>query len=97
MINADKLQPGIWVELEKNNPVAFGVAGVELAIKYGYDILPDVWAEDKPVFLSGAATEEMLEDLSVIADFGIQYLADQLPEGYEFSFTDEGLVLDERH
>ena len=97
MISADDLQPGVWVELEKNNPVAFGVAVVELAMKYGYDILPDVWAEDKPVFLSGAATNEMLEDLSVVADFGIQYLADLLPEGYEFSLMDEGLVLDERH
>jgi uroporphyrinogen-III synthase len=97
MINADKLQPGVWVELEKNSPVAFGVAVVELAMEYGYDILPDVWAKDKPIFLSGEATDEMLEDLSVIADFGIQYLADQLPEGYEFNFTDEGLVLDERH
>jgi hypothetical protein len=96
-MEGDELQPGVWVELEKNNPVAFGVAVVELAMKYGYDILPDVWAEDKPVFLSGEATDEMLESLSVVADFGVQYLADQLPEGYEFSFTDEGLVLNERH
>jgi hypothetical protein len=93
MINADDLQPGVWVELEKNNPVAFGVAVVELAMKYGYDVIVKVWEEDKPIFLSGEATDEMLGDLSVIADFGIQYLADQLPEGYEFNFTDEGLVL----
>ena len=94
MINADKLKPGVWVELEKNNPIAFGIAVVELAMNYGYDVLVKVWEEDKPVFLSGAATDEMLEDLSVIADFGVQYLADQLPEGFELSLTDEGLVLD---
>jgi hypothetical protein len=94
MINADDLKPGVWVELEKNNPIAFGIAVVELAMNYGYDVLVKVWEEDKPVFLSGAATDEMLEDLSVIADFGVQYLADQLPEGFELSLTDEGLVLD---
>lgn len=94
MINADDLQPGVWVELEKNNPIAFGIAVVELAMNYGYDVLVKVWEEDKPVFLSGEATDEMLEDLSVIADFGVQYLADQLPEGFELSLTDEGLVLD---
>ena len=93
MIYADDFKAGVWVVLEKNKPLAFGGAAVELAMKYGYDVIVKVWEEDKPIFLSGEATDEMLGDLSVIADFGIQYLADQLPEGYEFNFTDEGLVL----
>jgi len=43
MINADDLQPGVWVELEKNNPIAFGIAVVELAMNYGLKRNRGLW------------------------------------------------------
>lgn len=92
MFKEADLKLGVWIEAEKNNSIKFMVDLVDLALKHGYDILQEVWNNDKPIFLDGTATEEMIEDLLVIADFSAQYLDEQLPDGYEFMF-DKGLVL----
>lgn len=84
---------GQWVP-PTENPVALGVAVVDLAILHGFDIEVKIWEEDKPTFLEGNPTPEMLEDLMFISDFSLQYLEEQLPEGYVFvASNEEGLVL----
>jgi hypothetical protein len=84
---------GQWVP-PTENPVALGVAVVDLAILHGFDIEVKIWEEDKPTFLEGNPTQEMLEDLMFISDFSLQYLEEQLPEGYVFvASNEEGLVL----
>ena len=67
---------------------------VDLARKNGDDILEEAWEADKPVFLEGRATEEMMMDLEVVADFATQFLEELLPEGLEFDFDIErGMLL----
>lgn len=84
---------GQWVP-PTENPVALGVAVVDLAISHGFDIEVKIWEEDKSIFLEGEPTQEMLEDLIIISDFSLQYLEEQLPEGYVFvASNEEGLVL----
>lgn len=90
-----KLEPklGQWLP-PTENPVALGVAVVDLAISHGFDIEVKIWEEDRPIFLEGEPTPEMLEDLMFISDFSLQYLEEQLPEGYVFvANKEEGLIL----
>lgn len=79
-----------------DNPLELGVAVVDLAIEHGYDILLDVWEQDKPIFLKGSPTKEMLEDLQFLADFALQYLEEQLPEGFVFAAGAEGLFVEKK-
>ena len=86
---------GQWLPPEEDK-IALGVAIVELAMKHGYDINKDAWEADKPVFLSGDISDEMLEDLQVVADFSLQYLEEQLPDGYAFWAGADGLILEKK-
>lgn len=76
------------------NKYQLGIDAVDLAIQHGYDVVLDVWNEDKPTFLAGRATPEMLDDLSVVVDFAIQYLEERLPDGFYLDAdTKTGIVL----
>lgn len=89
-----ELQVGTWITgYPEKNTIELFIDVVEMAIEYGYDILIDVWEADKPVFLTGEPTDEMIEDLAILADFAAQYIEEQLPEGYELDLNPEGLVL----
>ena len=84
---------GQWLP-PTENPIKLGVDVVDLAISHGFDIEVKIWEEDKPIFLEGEPTPEMLEDLMFISDFSLQYLEEQLPEGYVFvANKEDGLVL----
>lgn len=90
-----KLEPklGQWLP-PTENPVALGVAVVDLAISHGFDIEVKIWQEDRSIFLEGDPSDEMLEELMFISDFSLQYLEEQLPEGYVFvANKEDGLVL----
>jgi hypothetical protein len=96
--NFNDVQPedvgAVLVAATETNKYQLGVDAVELAIKHGYDIVLDVWNEDKPTFLAGHATPDMLDDLSVVVDFAIQYLEEKLPEGFYLDAdTKTGIVL----
>ena len=89
-----ELEPklGQWLPLN-DNPIQLGVAVVDLAISHGFDIEVKIWEEDRPIFLEGDPSPELLEDLMIISDFSLQYLEELLPKGYEFIVDKEGLVL----
>ena len=93
MIDVSDSDCGVWVDYTKLTPIQFDVAVVEVAIRYGYEVLLDVWNADKPKFLGGIADEEMLDELYILADFSIQYLNEQLPKNYFFDISKLGLVL----
>ena len=88
-----KLEPklGQWLPLNKNL-VQLGVEVVDLAISHGFDIEVKIWEEDRPIFLEGNPSQQLLEDLMIILDFSLQYLEELLP-GYKFILNQEGLVL----
>jgi hypothetical protein len=89
-----ELEPklGQWLPLN-DNPIHLGVAVVDLAISHGFDIEVKIWEEDRPIFLEGNPSQELLEDLMIISDFSLQYLEELLPKGYKFTVDQEGLVL----
>lgn len=79
-------------------PAKLYVQIVDLARENGYDILAEVWESDKPLFLQGEATEEMMMDLEIVADFATQFLEELLPAGFEFDFDIErGMLLVEEN
>jgi hypothetical protein len=84
---------GTWIHQGFFTPIEFDIKIVEFAMKYGYDILKEVWELDKPIFLSGLATREMLDDLRLLADYSVGHLNELLPDEYYFDFDDAGLTL----
>jgi hypothetical protein len=84
---------GTWIHQSSCTPAEFDIKVVEFAMKHGYDILRDMWEADKPVFLSGMATREMLDDLRIVADYSVGHLNELLPDNYYFDFDDAGLTL----
>jgi hypothetical protein len=84
---------GTWIEGSSvNSPVEFSIAIVDLAIANGFEIETEAWEADRPVFVEGEPTFEMLDDLATITDVALDYLNQNLNEGYYFDFAD-GLVL----
>lgn len=84
---------GTWIEGSSvNSPVEFSVAIVDLAIANGFEIETEAWEADRPYFASGEATFEMVEDLGAVTDFALDYLNQNVTEGFYFDFAD-GLVL----
>jgi hypothetical protein len=84
---------GQWVAgATTYNPVEFNIAIVELAIRNGFELDGEAWEADKPKFLAGDATYDMIEDLGYISDEALACLNGQLPDWYYFDF-DDGLVL----
>ena len=76
---------GVWIEGRPVlNPIEFSVALVDLAVSHHFEIETDVWETDKPVFLKGEPTFEMVEDLGFVAEAAFDYLNDILPDGYYF-------------
>jgi len=96
--NLSDVQPedvlSVLVAASETNKYQLGVDIVELAMKHDYDIQVDVWNQDKPTFLAGHATPDMLDDLGVVVDFAIQYLEEKLPDGFYLDADNvSGLVL----
>ena len=84
---------GLWIAGSSvNNPVEFSVAIVNLAISHGFELEKDAWDSDVPVFLSGEADYDMIEDLGYVTDAALEFMGDILPKGFYFDFQD-GLVL----
>ena len=76
---------GVWIEGRPTlSPIEFSVALVDLAVSHHFDIEEGVWNEDKPIFLTGEPTLEMIEDLGFVAEAAFEYLNNILPEGYYF-------------
>lgn len=95
MLQVTDEQVGTWFHSSFSTPIEFDIKIVEFAMDNGYDIKKDVWEADKPIFLGGQATEEMLDDLRVLADYSVGFLNEEvLPENFYFVFDDAGdLVL----
>jgi len=84
---------GVWIQGSSvHNPFEFNIALVELARSRHFEIDAEQWERDKPVFLEGEPTFEMVEDLGFIAESALDYLNSILPDGYYLDF-DDGLVL----
>lgn len=81
---------GVWIE--KKEPIAFCIEIVEFARKHHFGIADEAWEADKPIFLNGEPTFEMVEDLGVVTDIALAYLNSLLPDGYYFDF-ENGLCL----
>jgi hypothetical protein len=88
---------GVIVSYEVDKPQEYEeyqIAVVEVAMKYGYDINTEIWEEDKPKFFTGEADQSMREDLFYAFDYCVQWLNEELSEGYELETQDgHGLVL----
>lgn len=83
---------GVWIEgASVRNPIEFSVAIVDLAVSYGFEVEP-TWDLDRPKFLSGDYSFDMLEDLSFVTDVALDYLNVNVADGYYFEFED-GLCL----
>lgn len=92
-IQVDDTRLGVWIEgASVNNPVEFSVAIVDLAIKHGFELDTETWEADRPKWNTEEATFEMVEDLGYVTDFALDYLNQNVTEGYYFDFAD-GLVL----
>lgn len=84
---------GVWIAGSTvNNPIAFSVAIVDLAIANGFEVQTEVWEADRPVFASGEPTFDMLEDLGFLTDLALDFLNENVTDGFYFDF-DDGLVL----
>jgi hypothetical protein len=70
--------------IKETSEMRLDVAIVNLAIEHGFDIELEVWRADEPVFLEGHPDESMQHDLRYVAMIAGQYLADKLPQGYQF-------------
>ena len=96
MIEVTEKDLGLWVRYEEELPdphIRFQIAVVELAMKHGYDINTEIWEEDKPKFFAGESDEEMQRDLFYVFDYSVQWLDEELSEGYELETQDTGLAI----
>ncbi len=96
MIEVTDADLGVWVRYDEEAPnpfIYFQIAVVELAMKHGYDIKQEIWDSDKPKFFAGEADDEMVEDLFAVFDYCVQWFDEQVSDGYEITFTEEGLEL----
>lgn len=82
---------GVWVP-KTDNAFEFNLAIVDLAREHHFEMNHEVWEADKPMFLNGHATFDMVQDLGFITDMAVLYLNGILPENYFFDI-DEGLQL----
>lgn len=98
MIEVTDADLGVLIEYDEDAPnpdIWFQISVIEFAMTHGYDIKKEIWEEDKPKFFAGEATDEMLEDLFIVFDYCVQWIDQQVSDGYEIIFTDRGLELDE--
>lgn len=85
-------ETGCWIEGSGvRNPVEFSVEIISLAIRCGLEV-KEAWYEDKAKFLEGEYTFEMLEELSFVTDVALDFLNENVREGFYFDFED-GLYL----
>lgn len=97
MIEVTDNDLGVLVSYKADKPYNYAdyqVAVVEYAMKYGYDINAEIWEADKLKFFTGEADESMREDLFYAFDYSVQWLDEEVPEGYKVETQDgHGLVL----
>lgn len=96
MIEVTSANLGVWVEYDKTvlyPEVYFQIAVVERAMRHGYDIKSKIWEDDKLKFFYGEADDEMLEDLFFVFDYCVQWLDEEVSDGYGIRITEEGLEL----
>jgi hypothetical protein len=90
-LNVSEKNLGVWVP-QKENTFEFNIEIVELAREHHFEFNESAWDNDKPMFLAGHATFDMVEDLGFLTDSALDYLNSILPVGYYLDFED-GLVL----
>ena len=84
---------GVWIEGSSvRNPYEFNIAIVELGLANGFEINMQAWENDKPMFLNGHATFDMVEDLGFLVDTVLDFLNAEIPAEFYFDFED-GLCL----
>lgn len=84
---------GVWIEGSAlRNPYEFNIAIVELALAHGFEINKEAWEADKPYFLSGDVSYDMVEDLGFLVDTVLDFLNSSIPSEFYFDFED-GLCL----
>ena len=93
MINVTLIDTGIWIEGTHSNVVDFTIAVIDLAIDRGFEIEKDLWESDRAVFVAGAADQDMIEDLDFTYYEALEYLNDNLPDGYWFEVYEQCLYL----
>lgn len=92
-LEVDDARVGVWIAGSTvNNPVEFSIAIIDLAREHGFEVNEEQWEEDRPIFTTGAPTYDMIEDLGTLTDIALDYLNDNVTEGYYFDFND-GLAL----
>lgn len=92
-IPVDDTRLGVWIDgASVHSPIQFSIAIVDLAVKHGFEINEEQWKEDQPLFTEGTPTFEMIEDLGTLTDIALDYLNDNVTEGFYFDFND-GLCL----
>lgn len=91
ILNVTDEDLGVWVA-KQDDPIAFNVAIVDLARDHHFDMNHEVWELDKPMFLNGHATFDMVRDLDLVVNFAVSYLNGLLPDGYYLDI-DDGLQL----
>lgn len=93
MLNVSERDLGCWIAgASENNPFEFNVKIVDLAISLGFELDTEAWEKDRPEFLNGEPTFDMVEDLGFASEAAVDYLQSLLPEGFYFEFED-GLYL----
>jgi hypothetical protein len=92
-IQVDDSRVGVWIAGSSvNSPIHFSIAIVDLAVEHGFEINEEQWKEDQPLFTTGEPTFDMIEDLGTLTDIALDYLNDNVTDGYYFDFND-GLCL----
>lgn len=92
-IQVDDSRVGVWIDgASVHTPVEFSIAIVDLAREHGLEIQEEQWEEDRPIFTTGEPTFEMIEDLGILTDIALDYLNDNVSDGYFFDFNN-GLYL----
>lgn len=87
---------GVWIEgCTKHTPTEQNLEIIKIAINtYGWtDYSIEAWQEMYDLYLNEEVTMSDYEDLSWILDDAVEWLNNQLPDGYYFTFEDTDFVL----
>lgn len=95
LLDVDESKLGVWVEgATLNSPTEQNLVIIYLAVKAGWeDYTMDSWTEMYRAFIEEEPTYDDLEQLSWILDDSIEWLNNQLTNGYYFTFRDTDFVL----
>jgi len=95
LLDVDESKLGVWVEgATLRNPTEQNLVIIYLAIKSGWEELTlDNWTEMYGTFIDSEPSYDELEQLSWILDDSVEWLNNQISNGYYFTFRDGDFVL----